>query len=244
MSFRRMVRHLLCVPAVFAVGLPCQAGYLSIDAFTAPTQVLVTNGPSVLFDYTNSAGALGVERELLLAVTNDGFGLYAAVAELLVDGLEYDQNASGRGYVQAIYDGQDGSSNLNFSGLGDFDLTQSGANDQFQIRGGADIANGEIIVTVYSSASDYSRQVLSVPAGTDFTYTNFYFSFVGMTDFGAGADFTQVNAIVLELNGLKASSVEMGIDLFLAIPEPFAVWPVAGMACVVLLGRRLRRRAK
>lgn len=244
MNVRSMIRQLVCAPVcLFAMGVPCHAGYLEIDAFTVPTQVVLTNGPSVLFDYTNSAVALGGERELLLTVTNDGVGLYADVAQTLVSGLTYAQNASGRGYVQAIYDGQDGSSNLNFSGLGNFDLTQGG-NDQFQVRGGADLANGEIIVTVYSSASDYSRQAISVPPGTDGAFTNFYFSFVGMADFGAGANFAQVNAIVLELNGLNASSIEMGVDLFLAIPEPFSLWPIAGMACVAVLGRRLRRRTK
>lgn len=221
------------------------AAYVYVDTFTSPTQnVSLVSGPGSTFEYTNSTVAVGGEREILLSVTNAGSFTFARVAQTLPDGLAYETTGDSLGYVRAIYDGTDGSSNINFTGLGNFDLTGGGPNDRFQIRGGADNPGGEFIVTIYSSESDYSRQTLSIPGGTGTagTFTNFFFAFADMTDFGAGADFKKVNAIVLEMNGLAQAGIEIGLNLFVAIPEPIAWWPLTGLAAVVLLRRRLARK--
>ncbi|MCC6354922.1 MAG: hypothetical protein IT577_13620 [Verrucomicrobiae bacterium] len=228
---------------------PATATYIYIDTFSSPTQSLSTGvggAATNVFDYTNSTVAVGNERELLLVRTNEttGVPMTSIVASSLSNGITYATPANGLGYVRAIYDGVDASSNLNFSGLASLDLTDGGNNDRFQIRGGADVSNGFFIVTVYSSASDYSQQVLPVPANTflESAFTNFYFTFTGMTDFGNGANFEDVNAIVLELNGLSQPGIDFRLNLFVAIPEPSGWWPAAGLAAVVLLRRRLTRK--
>jgi hypothetical protein len=232
-------------------GPSASATYIYIDTFTSPTQSLSTGAGGVatnIFQYTNSTVALGGEREVLLVRTNTttGVPITSIVASSLSNGLTYATPANGLGYVRATYDGIDASTNLNFPGLGSFDLTDNGANTLFQIRAGADTthSNGLIIVTVYSSATDYSRQVLAAPpVGTLASqFTNLFFSFAGMDNFGAGADFTDVNAIVLELNGLADAGIDMGLNLFVAVPEPGVFWLLGSVPILLLLRRRIPRK--
>jgi len=237
----------ICLAVV--VAIPSHAAYVYIDTFTSnQTVTLSGGGPGFAFGFTNAAGvALGNEREILIVRTNSPIGgdvVGQVMFGSLTNGVTYSANPGAFGNMAIIYDGSDGSINTNFAGLGSFDLTDNGLNDRFQIRGGADTANGSFTITVFSSAANYSRQTLSVPGGTgtQATFTNFFFAFADMVDFGSGADFADVNAIVFEMNGLGQAGIDMGINLFVAIPEPIAWWPLAGLAATVLFRRRLVRK--
>lgn len=237
------------VATFFLAASQAPAAYVYIDTFTSPTQTLevAAGGPGSDYDYTNSTVAVGGEREALLVRTNTSTDVTSFIASSISNGITYASPATAFGYAQLTYDGIDGTNgagSINYAGLGSLDLTDGGINDQFLVRGGADVAGGQFIITVYSSSNNYSVQTLAVPGvGNDpANFTNFFFSFVGMTDFGTGADFTDVNAIVLTLNGQNQQGIDMGLNLFVAIPEPIAWWPIAGFAGIAFLRRRLARK--
>lgn len=244
---------LMTLPWVICAALlaaqPGRAAYVYVDTFTSPTQSLTVafGGPGSDYSYTNSSVAVGGEREALLVRTNTSTDVTSFIASSLTNGITYGAPGSALGYARVIYDGVDGSNgaaSVNYAGLASLDLTDGGINDQFHIRGGAEINGGQFIITVYSTSNDYSVQTLAVPnVGTEaFQFTNFFFSFAGMTDFGSGADFTDVNAIILELNGLSQAGVDMGLNLFVAIPEPTGWWIASALGAIVMLRRRLTRK--
>ncbi len=235
--------------ALGLAALDAPAAYVYVDTFTSPTQTVEVafGGPASTFQYTNSTVAVGGEREVLLARTNTSTDLTSFIASSLSNGITYSSPASAYGFARLTYDGIDGTNgadSINFGGLASLDLTDGGNNDRFHVRGGADVAGGQFIITVYSSETDYSVQALAVPGtGTDpANFTNFFFTFAGMTDFGNGADFANVNAIVLELNGLSQAGVDLGVNLFVAIPEPTGWWIASALGALVLLRRRLARK--
>ncbi len=237
--------------AVFGLAaLNAPAAYVYVDTFTSPTQTVEVagGGPATTFQYTNSTVAVGGEREVLLARTNSSSLITSFIASSLTNGITYASPATAYGFARLTYDGIDGTNgadSINFGGLASLDLTDGGNNDRFHVRGGADVAGGQFIITVYSSETDYSVQALAVP-GTGIAdpvnFTNFFFTFAGMTDFGNGADFANVNAIVLELNGLSQAGVDLGVNLFVAIPEPTGWWIASALGAVALLRRRLIRK--
>lgn len=238
-AHNKMLTAALGACLILGAAIHVHAGYIDIDTFYSnQTVTLGAGGPGMAFGSTNAQGvALGDERDILVTRTNtDGANIAQVGALLGTNVLVFNENNFAYGSVAVVYDGIDGSSETNFSGLGSFDLTEGGLNDQFWIRGGADIAGGFFTLSVFSSSNDYSTLTWAVPGSLG---NDFFIPFSGMTNFGSGADFMDVNAIVFEMNGLGQAGLDIGISIFAVIPEPLVLWPLSALAAIALLRRRL-----
>ncbi len=236
--------------AIAGISGSAQAAPIIIDTFLSPTQSLTAGpgGPNptnrVVFG-TNSS-ILGGERDMTLLRTNGSGRVSANVGITYTNGgVIFSSPSDTIGSLMLMYDGIDGSANTNFSLL-NVDLTDSGSNDRFHLRGGADIANGQFVVTVYSSATNFSRYAATVPTNTldPSLFTDFYFLFTDMTPTGGGANFGQVRAIALELNGLNAPSVDLVLSVFEVIPEMSVSWVLGVLPVIALLRHRLARQKR
>ena len=92
------------------------------------------------------------------------------------------------------------------SGLGGLDLTEGGANVALRLIIGADQNNGIATMTVYTDAANYSRAAVPIPnTVTGAADAKIY---IRLQDFvtaaGNGADFTNVGAVQLEIEGVAA----------------------------------------
>jgi uncharacterized repeat protein (TIGR01451 family) len=193
----------------------------NIDTFdtTAHTATAVSTGP--LTDSSVAATvvgeALGGERDLFVSVTS-GAGMVQLDADAFNQNvLEFMASATANGERRITWDGVDGDgATLDPTGLGGVDLTDAGASTALQFVIGADQATGDVLVRVYTDGANWSEATMSIPntggAATQ-TITMPYSSFATVA--GAGADFTDVGAIELLIEGVNA--VDGQLDMFGAL---------------------------
>jgi uncharacterized repeat protein (TIGR01451 family) len=183
---------------------------LVIDSFEGAAQgVEASNSTSTIVtssqQYAESI-VLGGERDLYAELTsaNGNVGLFSNQDVPHV--LEFTSSSSGRGKRVVTWDGTDGdATTLNPSGLGGKDLTVGGTMSGMRLDIGADHANGSLTIRIYSGAGNYSEAVVVMPetggAPSQFVYVPFS-SFV--TKGGSGANFAQVGAIQMDIDGIVA----------------------------------------
>lgn len=183
---------------------------LVIDSFEGNAQgIEASNSTSTIVSssqqYPESI-VLGGERDLYaeLISANGNVGLFSNQDVPHV--LEFTSSSSGRGKRVVTWDGTDGDATaLNPSGLGGKDLTVGGTMSGMRLDIGADHSNGSLTIRVYSGAGNYSEAVVVIPetggSPTQFVYVPFS-SFV--TKGGSGANFTQVGAIQMDIDGIVA----------------------------------------
>ena len=117
--------------------------------------------------------------------------------------LEFNTSATGAGTRIITYDGtaEADATVVDGTGLGGIDLTNAGSNIAFRFTAGADQTGGNLIVRVYSSATDFSQATVPIDntgGAATATLIARFASFA--TGGGAGADFTNVNAIQVEFD--------------------------------------------
>jgi uncharacterized repeat protein (TIGR01451 family) len=125
--------------------------------------------------------------------------------------LEFDSNAASNGIYWVAWDGN-GSQILNPTGLGQVDLTNQGADTGLTLTLGADHDSGYVLLKVYSDAADWSQASVAIPNTTDGSLGQSVF--VPWTSFsaggGAGADFSKVGAVQMEIDGVSAIDGQVG----------------------------------
>ena len=174
----------------------------TIDAFTT-SQILTANViGSPVTDVQTAAEAIGGQREMFSNLTaGASIDLISNAATPGI--LEFNTSATGAGTRIITYDGtgEADATAVDGTGLGGIDLTNGGTNLAFRFIAGADQNGGNLIVRVYSTATDFSQ--LSVPidntgGAATATLIARFANFV--TAGGGGADFTDVNAIQIEFS--------------------------------------------
>jgi uncharacterized repeat protein (TIGR01451 family) len=156
-------------------------------------------------------GALGGYRTLFVQRTSSG-GLISMDADANAPGaLEFDSNAASNGVFWVAWDG-DGSQVLNPTGLGQVDLTNQGADTGLTLTLGADHDSGFILLNVYSDAADWSQASVAIPNTTDGSLgQSVYIPWTSFsTEGGAGADFTKVGAVQMQIDGVSAIDGQVG----------------------------------
>lgn len=200
-----------------------EAQALLIDSFMTTSQSLSEAGTS----FMAAAGAVGGSRELTLSTSvPPAIGTIHLDVVIASGVLSYAEPPPADGAFSVTWDG--GADDLlDPIGLGGVDLTDGGASTLFNTNVIDDIAGSTLTFTVYSGdGTDFSVGTMVLPLSEAlFVLATLPFaSFV--VGGGAGADFTDVGAIVLE-NGTGLPSQDIIIQLLetSSIPEPSTFAP-------------------
>lgn len=219
-THRRRTTFCLVLSAAIALVAAGRAHALVIDSFDTPQFVQrhgVGTTPSTV-DLTTGT-IEGGERDVLVTVTT-GSGYLNADVDLSITG-SFSHMAAGivRGTSLLTYDGNDNdATTLNPTGLGGIDLANGGTEGAFYVVVPFADHGAGLVVTVYSGASNCSTLTRSIPAGLmggDFPLALIF----PFADFVAGggcspADFSNVGAVTLLVDGTSLGAIDVSIDIF------------------------------
>lgn len=191
------------------------ASALTIDDFDAGSLVFV---PASSTSEVQVPGAmLGGERDETVTNTGASGGIGAGAA-----GGDYSYGAiNASGSALLTWDGPDASSALDPTGLGGIDLTEGGIRDGFSIEILSNDLVAPLVLTVYSTATDFSQITVSTPGGIPSgPSTALGIAFSDLIPTGAGADFTNVGALTLEIDGSSQPQLDLTIGSITTTPVP------------------------
>jgi len=178
-----------------------------IDSFDSSAQSVTATsmGPRTDASSINAPEAIGGERDLFVNLQSAAGAISLQSNAFNQRTLEFTSTATGMGTRSVVWDGVDGSSNLNATGLGGVDITNAGANIGLRLSIGADLAGGKATFRVYSSAGNWSSATVDIPATGGAGTTEVIIPFTAFTTgAGAGANLQSVGAIQLDIEGNAA----------------------------------------
>jgi hypothetical protein len=248
----------------------CQGGSIHVKARTAVLAMLaiaasapcVSRGARAIVIDTFDAGALGFvppgstaqgqvagamlggERDESVTNTSATGGILAGAS-----GGAYGYGAIGAtGSGLLTWDGADASAALDPLGLGGVDFTESGAHDAFSLEILANDLSAPLVLTVYTSLTDFSQITVATSGGfASGPPQTLEIPFASFTATGAGADFANVGALTLLIDGLSEPQLDVTLGSIatsaLAIPDP-GTFGLLGFGLVLLAsGSRGRYRS-
>lgn len=238
----------LCLLAfLFASGAShVSAAVIDVDTFGLPNpaqffSVPVGVNPQLTISQTVS-GVLGGEREALFqvignSVPSSATGLIGNQSGLAALQLQ-TQNLAPT-VATLTYNG------IGNVGLGGVDLTSSSSNNRFEIKfAGADAqptSGLEFVITVTSNSGSSTASAIALNQQTAFTVN------VPFSSFSGSANFSAVNSIVVQFNGVNHTpEIDFEITGIAAVPEPASVVTMAlgGAIICIQLARRGTRRER
>jgi len=219
---------------------PADARSLTIDAWSlAQTTTVITPSGSGTTQATG-AGTLGGEREITVTRTSGVAVTMAAAA----GSLAYGQIAGSAGTGTVIWDGVDGGGALDPTGLGGIDFTDAATSAAISIPLLFNDLPALLTLTAYTDGANASQAIVALPGGIppdpQTALTIAFSSFSVLT--GAGADFSNIGAFTLEVDGSGAAGLDLEIGAIVTepVPEPrTALLLGAGLIGLALLGRRM-----
>lgn len=165
-------------------------------------------------------------------------GVSADVNNSLPSGLSYASGPVTDGNAIIVWDGGEATSAIDYAGRAGVDLTQGSLNNMISLLTTSDLG-ATLRLTIDTSSAKYSFFDLPIAADPAFTLALVNTPFASFTDVGTGADFTNVGAIELKIDG-STDGVDVQVDELKAIPEPSAAMLVV-FAVTGALGVRKRR---
>ncbi|MGN6136395.1 MAG: SdrD B-like domain-containing protein, partial [Aureliella sp.] len=200
----------------------------TIDSFSTDQSVTSTSVGVADSNAVAAAEALGGQRELFAELgSGTSIDLIANTATAGI--LEFNAAAGSDGSRLITYDGlnESDASVVDGTGLGGVDLTNAGANLAFRLTMGADQSATNVIIRVYSTATDYSTITVPIDNTGGAATGTLIARFADFTTGGGtGADFTNINAIQLELDTGDANGQ---IDLFETVGRSVATSNIANL---------------
>jgi hypothetical protein len=188
---------------------------LLIDDFsTDQTLVVITPDVSANSQIPGS-GILGGERDVEVTLVAS-IGITMAVSG---GNFAYGQLGASLGTTRIVWDGMDGDSLLNPTGLGGIDFTEAGAEDQIAIPLLVSNSSSQVTLEAYTDAANFSRATVSLPGSVP-PQQSLSVRFVDFTDAGVsgGADFTNIGAFSLYIDGSSTPGLTAVFDT--VMPEP------------------------
>jgi uncharacterized repeat protein (TIGR01451 family) len=174
-----------------------------IDPFSTTAQSVVANsGTPTASSAIAAPEAIGGTRTLIATYASGAQSLAVDVipgAQILT----YNSGFGVDGSVLVQYDGDTNAGTFNRTGLGSQNLrgsstTASLAGIQLSVLG--DQANAQAFVRIFTNATDFSTATIQIP--TSSTNQDVFVPFSQFVNSGAGADFTNVGAIEVEIDGV------------------------------------------
>jgi uncharacterized repeat protein (TIGR01451 family) len=179
---------------------------LIIDSFDSTTQSVVVTGtgPDSRSSSMLAPEAIGGQRDLRVELDSGSGDVRIRVNHLDNALLRYDldRNLVARGLV--TWDGQDNDADqLDATGLGGIDITESGVNLGLRILSGINLPGGSMTFRVYTDATNFSSYTLGIPVvqdGDPLAASTIFFADPLWVPTGIGVDLTNVGAIQLEID--------------------------------------------
>lgn len=199
--FRSVVLPIASV-AVLSAGV-CRAAPIVIDDF-------VNDLSPTTDDFYLDGSMLGGEVDSLLGSPFTDATVQVSGGAMTVSSVTNMSEAS----LPLYYDGNDGDSAIDQTGLGGLDLTDGGANDRFVVELGALTGTIQISVQVFTDGSNWS--IFTVSDITEAGSVEILFSDFPAT-VGAGADMSNAGAINLSIYVDQGD--EVTLNSFAARPE-------------------------
>lgn len=223
--------------------VPSSAFALMIDNFSTNQYFEVVPGGTLANTVTDGGDPLIIEHERNVSATATGGSTNLIVqADALSNGAFAVSSPSGQTWTTTLqWDGFDASPLLNPTGLGGIDFTEAGKNDRFRLAIlESDHPGLELSVTVYTDAANWSVFTLSgmapiyTPTELDLLYSSFT---IGG---GAGADFTNIGAVQLDLIAtMGAHDLQLDFLQATGVPEPTTMLLFgSGLTGLALAGRK------
>jgi hypothetical protein len=215
-----------------------------VDDFSAYQFLSLSGGPSGYksgFGGLSAGGILGGQREVFLERLSSNSGSVSAdVNGSFSDAVSFASSPATSGRSLFTYDGADSIFGINHTGLGGLDLTEGGMNMGFMVNATSDLG-ATLRLSVYTDADRFSTRSFFVSADPSFTFTNYFNSWSTFSAGGSlgGADFANVGAITVELDGSMIPGTDVGIDFFASVvPEPSGAMSVLATGLVLSCRRR------
>ena len=201
------------------VATQVYAAIVGIDNFNVadqdvcvPTTVCPSGVSSSAVAY---ASAIGGERDMVVT-RSGGSQSVTAYAGVDVGGgadvVGYSQGTGATGTWEIVWDGADGDpNNIDFVGLGGVDLSDAGTNTSLHIVGLTNDQPFTLRIEVYTDAANWSFANRLQPTQTSATVS---IPIVGSftTGGGGGADFTNVGAIRIFVDGSAIPALDVSFD--------------------------------
>jgi hypothetical protein len=186
---------------------------LLIDDFSTD-QGLSAISPAVSASHqVFGSGILGGERDVeLTRVANMGVAMTVESGN-----LAYGHFGSSLGTALIVWDGVDASSALDPIGLGGIDFTEGGAEDKIAIPLLSSDSSAPVTLTAYTDLANFSTATVSLPGSVP-PQQSLTVLFTDFVDTGSGADFTNIGAFSLYIDGSATPGLTVLLDS--VIPEP------------------------
>jgi hypothetical protein len=187
------------------VALPALAAEVVVDDFVDAQAQISAPPTSTSFQAEIAGtivppGAANGERDLRLLLLGAA-GTLDSTADVTGGQLNFSVPEV-RSELFVSWDGQDADDAVDPTGLGGVDLTDGGTNNTFRLTVGAVTGLAELVVEVFTDASNSSRAFAAVSAAGDV-----FFPFGALaTQLGTGADLTNVGAITLQVRSSAVGS--------------------------------------
>jgi hypothetical protein len=233
---RRVACWMLAGSLLVAAGT---ARSLWIDRFETDQSTAVLTPDTSASDEASGTGMIGGERDITVTRTS-GVGVTAITS---MGTFAYGHIAASEGMGTLVWDGPDGSPILDAIGLGGVDFTDGGLSSAISMSVLFDDFSAPLILTVYTDADNFSEATVMLPGGIPpdpqalllVPFKNF--TAVG----GTGADFTDVGAFSITIDGSSTPALDVEIDSIqtTSTPEPSpAALLTGGLVVLAWLGRR------
>ena len=190
---------------------------MMIDSFATTSQYVSgsLHGGKTGTSSASTSDAIGDHRNLFVQLTTAGGGVSLGANSDWPGLLDFGANSASNGLFWVNWDGYNNNpAVLNPTGLGQVDITSQGASTGIELNAGADHDGGAIMLKVYSDANDWSWASVPIPNTTDGSLSSSGSQFVAFSSFmvggGMGANFSQVGAIQLSINGVNAIDGQVG----------------------------------
>jgi len=242
-------KMMLALAVATVVAFAGSARGALVDSFSTSQGPLTVDGMSTTASSTVASGGgdiLGGERDIQVMQTSGDST--TTVQVLGMQGrLEHGQGSDATAMTLITWDGVDGDAmTLDATvGLGGIDLTAGGLDNRFTLRVLLNDFSTDLTMTVWSSATNASEEIVSTGGGIgapvlfDFFYADFD-PVAGMM----AADFENATAIQLKING-PTGATDIALDFIETtqeIPVPAAL--PGGLALLGLAGMGAWRRRR
>jgi len=188
-----------------------------IDSFDTQQLPISLQSPA---DIGNTAGSSQAAAEAIGGIRNYNAellgGSFGNQIRAFVGGDLYNhvQDPSVTGRSQLIYDGSADPLNIDATGLGGIDLTDGGTSNAIEVRVVFADQGGSIVLEVYTDANN--RSTVTIPITVTATEEIFIVPFTDfVTAAGASgpADFSNVGAVTLDVDGATTAALDVQLDL-------------------------------
>ena len=210
---RKLAVLIICV--LVLVTLPVRtirADKIGVDDFNVADQEVrdpPLNPPpqSSAVDY---ASAIGGERDMTITRTGGSNNVTARTGDTN-DYMSYSQETLTYGTLAIVWDGDDGDpDNIDYSGLGSQDLTDTGTNTGFYVHLVENDKAFDLTITVWTDEDNWAYYTYNVPQLQSDVTLNMPF-----TSFSTGAgtlDWASVGAIRLYIDGSADTALDVTLD--------------------------------